>query len=171
VDLNGREDAAAAAPEDSLRAGDGGVARHRPTVMCIEHRLRQQNLLRDYLSQRGFRVLVLNDVHRGLKRLQTDPPNCVLLMGESIGDHLSDVFQQTAKMAGSSSFTSIVVLAEHQADLKQQLVETSNARILVQPVSLRDLRREIHLAIQRKIRSSGEGAAPSQEAKRRADAS
>ena len=47
------------------------VDRSLPTVLCIEHRLKQQDIIRDYLSKRGFRVLLFNDVRRALSRLQT----------------------------------------------------------------------------------------------------
>jgi serine/threonine protein kinase len=159
------------APPAEMPRKESDVPRHRPTVMCIEHRLRQQNLLRDYLSKRGFRVLVLNDVQRGMKRLQSDPPDCVLLMGESIGDEIVDVHLQATKQAGAPSFISIAVLAERQADLRQQLKETPTNRILVQPVSLRDLRREIHLSIQRRKHQTDQRANGSRESKPRADAS
>ena len=53
-----------------------------PTIMCIESRIKQQDILRDYLSKRGFRVLVLSDLERGLNRLRNNPPNGVIFMGE-----------------------------------------------------------------------------------------
>ncbi len=141
--------------EEAPRRENGPSQPYRPTVMCIEHRLRQQNLLRDYLSKRGFRVLVLNDVQRGLKRLENDPPDCVLLMGESIGDEVVGVFQQAAKLSRPSKFISIAVLAERQSDLGREMKETTLNRVMVQPITLRDVRREIHLAIQRKLRGGG----------------
>jgi serine/threonine protein kinase len=128
--------------------------RSRYSVMCIEHRLRQQNLLRDYLNKHGYRVLMFNDLKRGMTRLENDPPDCVLLMGESIGDDVAGAFLRTSELKNGKAPVSIAVLAERQTDIRKRLKETATNRVLSQPVSLRDLRKEIHLAIQRKRRKS-----------------
>jgi len=171
VELNGHATGGSDAADDGPRHDGTGSVRTRPTVMCIEHRIRQQNLLRDYLSKRGFRVLVLNDVQRGLKRLEKDPPDCVVLMGESIGDGIVSAFQQTAELAQSASFVSIAILAERQSEIRLQLEESPLSRILVQPVSLRDVRREIHLSFQRRLKEAGKRPFRSLGGDRRADAS
>ncbi|MGE3316483.1 MAG: serine/threonine-protein kinase, partial [Planctomycetaceae bacterium] len=78
--------------------GSRESSRSRYSVMCIEHRLRQQNLLRDYLNKHGYRVLMFNDLQRGMKRLESDPPDCVLLMGESIGDDVAGAFLMSSEL-------------------------------------------------------------------------
>ena len=123
-----------------------------PTVMCIEHRSKQQNILREYLSKRGFRVLVLSDVQRGLGRLKSSPPDCVILMGGSIGREIVSAYQQAVQMGGPKSVVNIAVLAEKQARSKTKLEQSHIARVLVEPITLRDLRREIHVAFQRRLR-------------------
>jgi hypothetical protein len=42
----------------------------------------------------------------------------------------------------------IAVLSKKQQGLRSECRQTSTSRILVQPITLRDLRREIHLAFQ-----------------------
>src|SRR5580698_1965597 len=86
-----------------------------PTVLCIEHRLKQQDIIRDYLSRRGFRVLLFNDVHRAISRLQSNPPDCVVLIGDSIGDELVEAYEQVRELNGDR-FINIAVLAERQAE-------------------------------------------------------
>ena len=63
-----------------------------PTILFIEHRLKQQDIIRDYLTRHGFRVLLFNNVHRAISRLQSNPPDCVVLIGDSIGDDLVENF-------------------------------------------------------------------------------
>ncbi len=116
-----------------------------PTVMCIETRVKQQDLLREYLSKHGFRVLMLSDLQRGLSRISNNPPDCIIMMGESLGDGVIDGFQQASK---ASSVISILVLSEEQKEWKGKLAETETARVLAQPITLRDLRRELHHALQ-----------------------
>jgi serine/threonine protein kinase len=125
-----------------------------PTLMCIESRTKQQSILRDYLSKRGFRVLMLSDVERGLNRLRTNPPNGVIFMGESIGDATIQAFREAMQLGQTTDFITLVVLSEQQASWTSQLDQTATARVMVQPISLRDLRREIHLTFQRQ-KSSG----------------
>ena len=127
-----------------------------PTIMCIESRAKQQDILREYLSKRGFRVLVLSDVQRGLQRLRTNPPDGMILMGESIGEPLLHAFREAMHIGETADFILLAVLAEKQADWAQQLEQNQTARVMIQPVTMRDLCREIHLAFQRRNRSSKE---------------
>ena len=125
-----------------------------PTIMCIENRSKQQNMLRDYLSKHGFRVLVLTDLQRGLSRLSTNPPDCIVLMGEALGDNAIDGFQQAVRIGEKTALVSIIVLSSKQENWKNTLAENEKTRVLVQPVTLRDLRREIHLAFQKQRHGS-----------------
>ncbi len=152
AELEGKSKPAAAAPASESRNG----RRPLPTVLCIEHRLKQQDIIRDYLSKRGFRVLLFNDVRRALSRLQTDPPNCVVLIGDSIGDEIVDVYEQIREI-NHERFVNIAVLAERQAGLRTQIEQTSTSRVLVQPITLRELRREIHVLFQWQLKSQKEG--------------
>jgi serine/threonine protein kinase len=122
-----------------------------PTVMCIESRIKQQDLLREYLSKHGFRVLVLSDLERGMERLGTNRPDCVVLMGESIGRGVVDAFRRSSALEGAQPFVVIAVLAERQSEWMEEMDQTPTARVLVQPIQLRELRLEIHLAFQRRL--------------------
>ena len=150
ADLEGGGRSTAPAPEESRNG-----RRPLPTVLCIEHRMKQQDIIRDYLSKRGFRVLLFNDVRRALSRLQTDPPDCVVLIGDSIGEEIVDVYDRIRAINGER-FLNIAVLAERQAGLRSQLEQTSTSRVLVQPITLRELRREIHLRFQSQLKSRRE---------------
>jgi serine/threonine protein kinase len=153
ADLEGNGKSAAPATADESRNGRPSL----PTVLCIEHRLKQQDIIRDYLSKRGFRVLLFNDVRRALSRLQTDPPDCVVLMGDSIGDEIVDVYEQIREL-NAERFVNIAVLAERQGELRSQLEQTSTSRVLVQPITLRELRREIHVLFQWQLKSHKPGS-------------
>ena len=54
-----------------------------------------------------------------------DPPDCVVLMGDSIGEEIVDVYDQIRELNGDR-FVNIAVLAERQAGF----VENSNRRAL-----------------------------------------
>lgn len=118
-----------------------------PTVMCIESRGKQQDILRDYLSKRGFRVLVLSDVARGLDRLRQSPPDCVILMGESIGERVIRAYQDAARQSSETGLVTLAVLSEKQTEWAKNMVQGERARVLIQPIPMRDLRREIDRAM------------------------
>ncbi len=53
----------------------------------------------------------------------------------------------------------IAVLAERQAGLRSQLEQTSTSRVMVQPITLRELRREIHVLFQWQRKAKPDDAA------------
>jgi eukaryotic-like serine/threonine-protein kinase len=134
-----------------VAAGEETNGKRVPMIMCIEHRRKQQDVIRDYLSNRGFRVLLFNDVHRAMTRLETNPPDCIVLMGDSIGNEIVSAYDQIRELNGGR-FLNIAVLAERQASLRLQLEQTETSRVLLQPITLRDLRREIHVLFQSRLK-------------------
>ena len=133
-------------PPNKPSAPDRGL----PTVMCIENRPKQQDMLREYLTKHGFRVLVLSDMQRGLARLSSNPPDCIVLMGDSIGDDVFAGFQESVRLTENGPVISIVILGKHQHEREDRLTQTDTARVLTQPVTLRELRKQIHLSLQRR---------------------
>jgi len=156
--LKGLDESPSAATHSTVitTAGNGQPEspRSMPTVMCIENRRKQQDMLREYLSKRGFRVLVLSDLQRGLSRLRSTPPDCIVLMGEAIGRQIVPAFEEVNRIAEAKAITSIAVLSRKQNAWRTELSETATMRVLVQPITLRDLRREIHLSFQQRRRET-----------------
>ncbi len=131
----------------------GGTLRSEPnsgprTILCIETRPKHQDLLREYLTKLGYRVLMLSDIQRGLTRMRSSPTDGLVLMGDSLGERHSDSFQDFLRWKKTSSTTAVVVLSQKQAGWKQTLEESGSTRVLVQPIQLRDIRRELDVALQ-----------------------
>jgi CheY-like chemotaxis protein len=113
------------------------------TIMCIEDRHKQQDVLREYFSKHGFRVLVLSDLQRGLTRLKSSPPDCMVIMGDALGDEAVKGYSDAQEVRGKSQVAVVLVLAEQQSAWKERLPETPSSRVLVQPVTLRELRKVV----------------------------
>lgn len=114
------------------------------TVMCVEGRPQQQDLLRQYLSKHGFRVLLVNDVDRALGRVKQSPPACVLLMAESIGDRAAEDFQKVLTIGRGRFVSAVLVLGANQAHLQPATTNDNPlGKVLQQPVTLRDVRSAI----------------------------
>ncbi len=139
---------------DSTRGSSTNSAGPVHTIMCIEGRHKQQDFLREYFSKHGFRVLVLSDIQRGLARLKSSPPDCMVIMGETLGERAVKGYQDARALLEKSHAGVVLVLGEQQSALKERLSETQSARVLVQPVTLRDLRKVVKHTIG--ISSNGE---------------
>lgn len=128
------------------------------TVLCVENRPQQQDLLRQYLSRHGYRVLLVNDVDRAIGRVKQQPPACVLLMADAIGDRAADDFSTILTLGRSHFVSAVLVLGADQAHLQSAVTnENPLGRILQQPVRLRDLRTAIHQGLAVRARYVGHG--------------
>lgn len=128
------------------------------TVMCVETRPRQQDMLRDYFSKHGYRVLVLSEISRGLQRLQQNPPDAVVLMAEGIGERAMSAFQEIQNLPAGAPVARVIVVAETQKAWLDRLEQTSNSRILQQPMTLRDLRKSLAGLLKEHAVGSGSSA-------------
>ena len=113
------------------------------TIMCIEHRHKQQEFIRKFFSKRGYRVLILGDLQRGINFIRENPPDCVLLMGQSIKESVLKGYHDIVRATQAANAGCVLVLSEKQADLKPSLTETKTARVVVQPITLRELHAEL----------------------------
>lgn len=130
-------------PGSAPSAGDNGEPSQPPVVLCIEDRPSNQNVLRKYLTKHGFRVLLTGDIQRAMNRLRTNPPDAVILMGEAIGNDVVSAYQQVVQLSRKFPLTGVAVLSGRQAHLQENCPPTGSTRAMVQPVTMRDLRRQI----------------------------
>ena len=72
----------------------------------------------------------------------------MILMGESIGPEIVSAFNQAAGLSTPQSFLVFGVLSEKQKELHDQCRQTPTAKVLMQPLTLRNLRKEIHRQFQ-----------------------
>lgn len=120
------------------------------TVLMVEKRLKHQDMLRQYFTKHQFRVLVLADADRALTRLASATrPDVVLLVGDSIGDDIVDAYRQAVDKA-ASKVAVVGVLSEKQSDLRSRMAESDSSRVLVQPVTLREIRKTITRLVARR---------------------
>ncbi len=126
------------------RVETGSASKSGPvSVLCIESRVKHQDLLREYLSKQNYRVLMLSDVQRGLTRMRNNPTDCLVLMAESQGEGLAEGFQDLLRWKRTSSIPVLVVLSQKQSEWKTVLEGAGRTRVLTQPIQLRDLRTEL----------------------------
>jgi DNA-binding response OmpR family regulator len=137
----------ALAQSDEKPKGAGAVPR-LSTVMCVESRVKQQDMLREYLSKHGFRVLMLSNWDRALSRLKSNPPDCLLLMGESTGEINHGIYAESLRWCQTQGLACVIVLPVQESEQKARLRLNSASRVLTAPVTLRELRGAIIEALQ-----------------------
>ena len=139
------------APSDTPSHADGGDAPRKPLprLLCVESSGRNRERLRGYFSTRGFNVAMTSDPARALKHCKNDPPDAVLLMGESLGGDLYETFAKFRGLAAEEAIGVVALVTSGQAEKRNALEATGTVRVLVQPASLRDVRTELHLALQK----------------------
>ena len=114
-----------------------------PTVLCVESDPKKQDVFRKYLTKHGFRVLLLSDAKRAGQRLKNNPPDCIVLMGESIGSGVGQLYQELIDATRVHPIVGLVVLSSRQKSLQAECEPTGSTRVLVQPVTIRDLRKHL----------------------------
>jgi serine/threonine-protein kinase len=117
-------------------------AKSAPVVICIESRLKQQDALRDYLTKHGFRVLVMGDPVRALNRIDSEAPYGVVIIADALEseEDVVGVFKAAVTRCKKSRTPVVLALSAKLAHLREQLTEPPGAKVLVNAVTLRDVR-------------------------------
>jgi serine/threonine-protein kinase len=126
-------------PED-LKEGQG------KTVMVVENRAELQDLLREKLKKRGYRVLVFSDPERALAKFAPDEANatdCVVISAVDLGNLALDAFNLLVEQEHTRHIPAIMLV-----DPKQQHVirgaKTSKVHVLMpMPLKVRELRQAL----------------------------
>ena len=112
-----------------------------PTILCVEDRPKYQNSLREYFTRHGFRVLLLTDPQRALNRLASAPPDAIVLFGDVLGSQIQSIMQSVIAQARKVGTAVILVKGKKTNSLGiDRIGNDSVARVLSQPITLRDIR-------------------------------
>lgn len=133
----------------AVPAGPGaGAADESKMIMCVENRSNRQNLLRDYFTKKGYRVLLLPDPDRLLTRLKTTSPKGIVLFSDAMGEQIPEHFRQILQATEGKPTAVVLVVNEPQKELADQLGgQHPRGIVLRQPINLRDLRNAMERAI------------------------
>ena len=141
-----------AGPLEALIAEAPPATNVAPMVLCVEGRLKNQDVLRTYLTKHGYRVLMFSDISRAITRvLNGSPPAAVIIMGDGIGEEAVRGFHTLSRKAPPESITCVLMVSEKQSDLLEAAKKcaSESCRVLQQPVTLRELHHEIRSGLTR----------------------
>ena len=112
------------------------------TVMIIESNVEMQNILRDRLKRRGYRVLVFSDPNRALERFTADqdsPAHCVVFSTNELNESALDAFNQFGNTKPMKQIPAVLLLDEEHSDWKDRAVLDDHRVVLSLPVRLSEL--------------------------------
>lgn len=124
------------APDASIE-GDGKV------IMLVESKMEFQNLVREKLKKRGYRVLIFSDPSRALARFLPDeelPAHCVLFSAPELGASALDAFNQFATDEHTSRIPAILLVDRKQQYIIENAKTSPNRMLLGMPLKVRELR-------------------------------
>ncbi len=113
------------------------------TIMLVESKLEFQDLIREKLKKRGYRVLVIGDPARALARFKPDedpPADCVLFSAPELGAPALEAFNQFGSDAHTAKIPSILLVDRKQQFVIRNAKMGENRMMLAMPLKVRDLR-------------------------------
>lgn len=130
-------------PRQAAVAGAAAKSGAMKTILCVEDRPKQQDMLREYLTKHGYRALMLSNWDRALARLKTNPPDCVVVVGDSVEGNLAQICDDALLWCGTKNVPCVLVLPKSSADWSHQLLLKKSQRAVTVPLTLRDIRMAI----------------------------
>ncbi len=144
-DSESRPKAAAAAPVATAKP----TKSETPTILCVEDRKKHQKVLREYFTERGFKLLLMTDQSRAFARLKSaTPPDVLVLMGKTFEKEIVDVVADAESAERDSGIPVLTVISkELAAQLEQEQPIVDWRRLLIHPLNLKQLRMSIDKAL------------------------
>ena len=130
------QDAEVIDPEQ-LKEGEG------KTVMIIESKAELQDLLREKLKKRGYRVLVFSNPERGLARFSMGAANaidCVVLCAVDLGNEALDAFNSMGEQEQTKDVPVIMLVDPRQQHVIRGAKTSDHHVLLSMPLKVRELR-------------------------------
>jgi eukaryotic-like serine/threonine-protein kinase len=113
------------------------------SVMIVESKMDLQDLVRERLKSRGYRVLVYVDPERALERFVPDdnpPADCVLFSAPELGQSALEAFNQFGTNAHTKHLPAILLVDRKQQHIIRSALTGPKRILLAMPLKVRELR-------------------------------
>ncbi len=139
---------AAALPSEASESKGGGdrpldepLEGESRTLLVVESGAALQDLFRDRLKRRGYRVLIISSPDRAIDRMQADPSaaDCLIFSASELEDEAVEAFNRLGEETNTNSIPAILILDSKQSDLAGDAQTAPHRVVLVGP-KMSDLR-------------------------------
>jgi len=130
------------------------------TVMVIESKTDLQDLMREKLKSRGYRVLVFSNPDRALQRFENDdnaPADCVIFSAPDLGNDALEAFNQFASNEKTKNVPAILLVDRKQQFIIRGANMAPHRLMLAMPLKVRELRIALLKLLVGKSMAVGEG--------------
>jgi eukaryotic-like serine/threonine-protein kinase len=112
------------------------------TLMFVESNIQLQDVLRDRLKSKGYRVLVTQDPDRALSRFADGSrvADCVIFSTGELGEPALEAFNRFGEAKHTGRIPAVLLLGEHQQDWKKRAKLGQHRVVMSMPIKLRQLR-------------------------------
>jgi serine/threonine-protein kinase len=113
------------------------------TVMVIESKADLQDLMREKLKSRGYRVLVFSNPDRAIDRFANDdvtPAHCVIFSAPELGTQALEAFNRFATDEKTKDIPAILLVDRKQQHIIRGAIMAPHRLMLAMPLKVRELR-------------------------------
>jgi serine/threonine-protein kinase len=147
-------------PEEDFLEGNGF------SVMLVESKMDLQDLVREKLKSRGYRVLVFSDPARALERFSPEEPapaHCLILSAPELGNLALDAFNRMLELPHLRDLPAILLVDRKQQHIIRSAEAGPKRILLPMPLKVRDLRVALIKLLGIRLPASSRSEPPSQE--------
>lgn len=121
------------------------------TIFLVEKDERLQNLLREKLKEKGFKVLIAGDPQRALDRFRQNPFDVFIVDAATTGDDGLMAFEKVMRdsQRQNCGMGGILLITAEQTKQAEAFASFANFELLVQPVKFKDLVGKIREVLER----------------------
>lgn len=112
-------------------------------VMIVESKIELQDVIRERLKRKGYRVLVISNPERALERFrpEEDPPaDCVVFSAHELGGQALDSFNDFGENEHTATIPAILLVDQKQQHIIGGAKLDAHRRMLSLPLKVRELR-------------------------------
>jgi serine/threonine-protein kinase len=113
------------------------------TVMVIESKADLQDLMREKLKSRGYRVLVFSNPDRAIDRFANDdvtPAHCVIFSAPELGTQALEAFNRFATDEKTKDIPAVLLVDRKQQHIIRGAIMAPHRLMLAMPLKVRELR-------------------------------
>lgn len=122
------------------------------TVLVVESNHDLQNLLREQLKKRGYRVLITSDPARAIKRFEDEirTADCAVFSAQDLGMRAVEAFNQLGEGDTTSDIPAVLLVDKRQKDLTKAAKPDDHRLLLPMPLKIKSLREALIKLLQKK---------------------
>jgi serine/threonine-protein kinase len=112
------------------------------TVLFVESNSEMQNLLREHLKKRGYRVLITSDPARAVQRVEDEArlADCVIFSTQDLGGTAVAAFNRLGESETASQVPSVLLVDKRRKRLADAAQTNEHRVLLSMPLKMKELR-------------------------------